>query len=117
MFPNMSRALWGLGTPIQFSIIQKDVEDFEVKETSLDVIDLVAVMSPLPQRRLILKPEGQRQWNWWTIQTEKKLELDWMLQDTAGKKYRIMSMSDWSQAGFYEYELMESPDKMEAPEQ
>ena len=98
-----------LGSQVQFAIIQKTVEDFEVKETNLDVERVTAVMTPTPAKKLLIKPEGQRQWQWWTILTTKKLTLDWLLQDRNGKRYRIMSESDWSQAGFYEYELTEAP--------
>jgi len=108
-FPKMQQALRGLNSQVQFAILTKSVDDFEVKETQLDVQRLAAVMVPMQTQKILIKPEGQRSWKWWEIYTTKQLNLDWLLQDTQGKKYRIMGVSDWKQAGFYVYELTEAP--------
>jgi len=107
--PNLRQALRNFGRPLQFAIIEKSVVDFEAVETTLDVKYLNGVMTPMTAQKLLIKPEGQRQWKWWEIITTTRLNLDWLLQDPAGKRYRIMSITDWSQAGFYTYELTEAP--------
>ena len=58
---------------------------------------------------LLVKPEGQRGWRWWTFWTQEKLRLDWELEDSNQVRYRVMSRQDWSQAEYYEYELTEGP--------
>lgn len=104
----MTEALWDLMEPLQFDVVAKSAKDFEAKETSRSRIVIQGHMQPTPPQKLLIKPEGQRSWRWWTLWTKNDLGLDWVLADAAGRLFRIISRSDWGRAGFREYELAET---------
>ena len=107
--PLVVEALWDLGLSIQFAVIGKATVDFQTVESVTDIIDFIGVLQPIPPRKLMVKPEGQRTWKWWTLYATQELELDWVISDEEKKIYRVMSKTDWSQAGYIEYELTEKP--------
>jgi len=107
--PLVAEALWDLGQQIQFAVIGKTTADFQVIENTTSIVDFVGVLQPIPPRKLLVKPEGQRTWKWYTLYTSQELELDWVISDEMNKAYRVMSRTDWSQAGYAEYELTEKP--------
>jgi hypothetical protein len=111
MLPNVKEALKGWTKRVQFTIIKKKVTDFEVQEDTVTSPKISAMMQPVTAQKLLLKPEGQRQWKWWSIwtDTKMKLQLDWTLKDNQGKTYRIMEFTDWKDSGYYAYELVEGP--------
>jgi hypothetical protein len=112
-FPNMADAFrdWTIST--KFAYIEKEVSDFEVKETQL-VYNLQGLFQPATPQAIALKPEGQRTWKWWSLITEykekccRKLKLDDIIVDEAGKQYRVMAIYDWHIAGFYACDLTEA---------
>ena len=91
----------------QFALVAKAAVDFDVVETKANVVWFSGTFQPLPSRRLLLKPEGQRSWKWWTLWTATKLNLDDVVKDKCNKQYRVMSSDDWDAAGYYCYELLE----------
>lgn len=107
--PLVAEALWDLGQQIQFEVIGKTTQDFQIIEKVTNIIDFVGVLEPIPPRKLLVKPEGQRTWKWFTLYATQELELDWVISDEQLKIYRVMSRTDWSQAGYVEYELTEKP--------
>ena len=63
---------------------------------------------PYPSRDLYMKPEKQRAWKWWRLYTNSDLclkENDRVIVD--GRKFTVMKDSDFYQAGFYKYSLVE----------
>jgi len=62
---------------------------------------------PLNPQKLLSKPEGQRAWIWKMVHCDVSLELNLndIVIDTDSQKYRVMAKSDYSQAGYYRYEL------------
>ena len=107
-FPNMQDAFadWTLST--KFAIVEKSVVDFEVKETQLEY-NIQGLFYPMKPQEILLKPEGQRTWKWWTLITLKLLKLDDIITDMDGKKYRVMAKYDYSNTGnFYQYELTQA---------
>lgn len=109
MMPDVSKALYGLGQPVQFSVVQKTASDFEVSQARLTVKKTIGSLQPYPERELRLLPEGQRKWKHWTYLTRDKLVLDWELCDSSGKQYRVLSSQDWASAGYNRYVLTEQP--------
>lgn len=109
--PNVADALGGLGLTERLRIITKTVADFEVVEADKvkPAIWIDGVLEPLNPQRLLVKPEGQRDWQWWTLWTTNRLELDWVVIDNRGVQLRVMNRTDWSQAGYLEYQLIEGP--------
>jgi hypothetical protein len=109
MFPTMRDVLAGFGRRNQFARVSKTAVDYEVSETKASVQWFVGVFQPIPTRKLIVKPEGQRTWKWWTLWTNQSLNLDDIVQDQCNKQFRVMSVEDWGEAGYYTYELAEQP--------
>lgn len=107
--PNMDDAFFGWDAPAQFAVIKKSAKDFQASESKSDVAWLHGVFLPIPPRKLIMKPEGERKWKWWTLYSVQKLGVDWVVKDLDNKEYRVMSDSDWGGSGFFEYELVEQP--------
>lgn len=107
---NVTDALWGLTDTAQFAVIRKEAVDGEVVETKADIDYFQGALQPLPARKLLIKPEGQRSWNWWSMWTERKLKLDDEVEDAEGLRYRVMSMSNWNpNGGYFEYDLAQEP--------
>ena len=107
----MVEALYGFEEALGFTIIKKTVLDHELVETSKVPVALYfeGVIEPLSTSKLMVKPEGERYFNWSTLYTDMALGTDWVIKDENGTSYRIMSTNDWHQAGFYTYELVEGP--------
>ena len=109
MMPNMKDAIFGFSVPAQFAVVSKKAEDFEAVESAANVLGFIGTFVPIPPRVLQLKPEGERKWKWWTLYSTIKLDLDWVVMDRNKKVFRVMSDTDYSQAGFFGYELAEKP--------
>jgi len=105
-FPDMSDAFLDWQSSVKFSLVTKEVDDFEIKET-LEEYNFMGLFYPSTPQQIALKPEGQRTWKWWSLITQKKLNLDDIVKDINTTEYRVMSVYNWSQAGFYQYELTE----------
>ena len=104
-FPDVSEAFSDWTSNITLEVVMKRVEDFEVAEENLNKLFIDGVLEPMPKRELLIKPEGQRQWGWWTFWTLQYLDLDTILKDNEGKTYRVMSSQDWANSGHYVYDL------------
>jgi hypothetical protein len=106
-FPNLTDPFTEWETATDFKHVQKTVEDFEVTETSAAVY-FSAIFYPADAQKINFKPEGQRQWRWWTMLAKKKLALDDIIENRDTVQYRIMAVKDWSMAGYYEYDITEN---------
>lgn len=107
-FPQMAEALWDTTEPVEFTVLGKTNKDFELVETVKNKIIFQGNLQPQPPTKILLKPEGQRTWKWWTMWAKANLDLDWVFTDAAKRQFRVMTKSDWGRAGFYEYELTET---------
>lgn len=105
-------AIAGLEQTVRLQIVNKTVlnfEEHEINQAPQVPIWIEAVLESIHPRMLLVKPEGQRQWKWWEMWCTEHLELDWVIKDEGGNLFRVMSRQDWSQAGYYHYELVEGP--------
>lgn len=109
MMPNMQSTLNGFEETLQFQLVKKTVVDHDLDQTSkvVPVLWFEGNLQPVPPQKLMIKTEGERKWKWWTLYTDLELTLDTVIKDQNAVEYRVISLTDWSQSGVYQYELVE----------
>lgn len=109
--PNMRDAMRGLGRRVTVQVIKQKVVDREAVQDPRDILRATIVLTPMTPRKIIIKPEGQRSWKWWTGTSSVKLETGWYLRPDKDKKklYEVMEVADWGQARAYVYDFAEAP--------
>lgn len=104
--PDVSGALMDWFQPMVFARVVKEA-GFEVVETMVPV-HFRGVIQPLSGRSLLMKPEGQRKWNWLQVHAEPSLTLtidEIILYNEV--QYRVMKQKDFTLYGYVYYELCE----------
>jgi len=109
MIPRVTQALRGMMKATPYRVIEKTIDDHEVVETTASMRVVYIVLQPMKSRDISVKPEGQRRWKWLDGWSQERLNLDWTVIDSAHRRFRIMGQTDWSDAGFYKYELVQGP--------
>lgn len=105
--PDMSGALQGYFQPMTFGVVEKVTEGFQVVETMVNV-SFRGVIQPLPERKLIMKPEGQRNWDWYMIHAENGLILtNDQVFTYLDKQYRVVDQWNYTLYGYVEYHVVE----------
>lgn len=105
--PNVSGALQNYFQPLTFEVVEKSVESFLLVEVGED-IDFRGVMQPFGPRQLMMKPEGQRHWNWWMLHADPGLVLEVdMVVKYLDVQYRVKAQSDYRLDGYVMYELIQ----------
>lgn len=107
-FPDVSEAIPEWADTITFTFAKKKVKDGVLTESDIADKSFEGILQPMRKRDLIIKPEGQRSWRWWTLFTEQKLEPDSIVVDPDGFPYRVVSTGNWDNAGYGEYDLTEA---------
>lgn len=107
MIPNVASVFNGWTVPVQLRVVNRRAEDFEAFEDTLDIESFEAVMQPMPPQKVERKEEGLRAWRWWEAWSTKRLERDAVVQDENGVQFRIQSVQDWGQGGFFHYDMTE----------
>ena len=118
--PNVSDALsdWLIGMTARI-VTSKTLVDFRETEITTDS-SVWAVIQPFSARQLLIKPEGQRQWQWyalWVKPQETFINSDgstiygsnFNLDDIIyfnEIRYRIMQKNEWGINGFYNYDVI-----------
>lgn len=105
--PNVSGAMRSYYQQMTFVPVEKTISGFQVIENA-EPIDLIGVIQPFTPRQLLLKPEGQRAWTWFTLHAEPSvvLQVDSCIE-YLGKQYRIMSRANFSIYGYVVYEMVQ----------
>lgn len=104
--PNMSGTLDAWMQSLTFNLINKEIVNGEVLETTSNV-SFSGVWQPLSFKQLMLKPEHQRAWSWW--QCHSHININLKTDDVIrfrGEQFRVMSMGNYDLYGFYEYHLV-----------
>ena len=105
--PQMSNTLNGWEVPLSLVKITQSVVDGDVVKSE-QKIDFLGVWQPLRDEELQFKPEGQRSWEWYWIHA-KSGTLNLQTQDKIiflGKRFKVMSVKDYSLNGFIEYHII-----------
>lgn len=105
--PNMGGALLDWFQPMVFVRVTKTDIGYQVSETA-EQLRFQGVIQPLSGKRMMLKPEGQRGWNWQLLHASPSLTLD--IDEVVlylGVQTRIMSRKDYLIYGFVEYEIVQ----------
>lgn len=103
----MRTTLSGWESPLTLVKITQNVVDGDVIQTETP-INFMGVWQPLRDEQLQFKPEGQRSWSWYWIHA-KAGTLNLQTQDKIifqSKRYKVMSVKDYSLNGYIEYEVV-----------
>lgn len=111
MMPQMQSTIFGFEETIQFQLIKKTVVDHDLVESNKIRVPLFfeGSLQSIHPRQLMIKPEGERAWKWRVLYTDFEMDLETVIEDSTGIQYRVMTKSDWNQAGYFMYELIEGP--------
>ncbi len=105
--PDQSPAVMGFFQPMVFGIVQKQTLNGLTTEIVTEV-KTFGVRQPFTSQKLMMKPEGQRQWKWFEIHCLPDLVLR---PDSKiilyGVKYRVMEKRDYSEYSFVVYDVIE----------
>jgi hypothetical protein len=106
-FPNMTDGLSEWLNAITFQLSTKAIVNFQAQETKTVVKFQGILYSQTPQQ-LMAKPEGQRNWNWWSLITSYNLNIGDIVLDRNNTEYRVIKKNDFSSGQFYEYEISQN---------
>ena len=104
--PNVTEAIVGWFQSMSVSTIVKTVVDFQLVET-LTTSTIQAVRQPFTSKQLMIKPEGQRAWNWETLHTLQEFNVDDIIVFNS-TRYRIMQKWHWKEYGYFEFHICEN---------
>ncbi len=109
--PNMVSTLSGFNVSARFVLVKKEIDDGDIVESSKvrPPLYFQGNMMPIHPKDLLVKPEGERRFKWWTMHTTLQLQVDDEIKDKDGLIYRVMNSSDWSQSGYYTYHIVQGP--------
>ena len=105
--PQMQTTLTGWEVPLTLVKVIQDIVDGDAVFTEQE-INFLGCFQPLKDEELQFKPEGQRSWSWYWIhakagtlnlQTADKITFN-------NKRYKVMSVKDYSLNGFIEYQII-----------
>lgn len=105
--PDVSGGMRDWFQPMVFERVVKTTEAFQVIETATE-IHFQGIIQPLTERKLALKPEGQRAWTWLLLHADPVLTLQ--VDEVVlylGVQTRVMSRKDNSIYGYVEYQLVQ----------
>ena len=105
--PQLDSTLTGWEVPLTLVKVIQDIVEGDAVFTEQQ-INFMGCWQPLRDEELQFKPEGQRSWQWIWIHA-KSFELNLQTADKVifnNKRYKVMSVKDYSLNGFVEYQLI-----------
>ncbi len=104
--PNLNNAVMAWAQQLEFVVVSKDIENFEIGENYV-TRRVLGTKQPLKPQRLAIKPEGQRAWKWFElhISPQVKIQVDDIIRFGCGDQYRVMGKEDFSEYGYCYYEI------------
>jgi hypothetical protein len=105
--PDVGAAVQELLMVVVVEKMQKQQIDGYTQEIPVAIHTKVS-LQPFTAQQLNIRPEGQRQWRWFTAYTLNNLDLqpDDIIR-IKGVRYRIMEKFDWREYGYYRYNVIE----------
>lgn len=105
--PNVQAAMLNWFQKVTFILIEKSVVNSQLVEVETPII-FQGVVESISGQDLLMKPEGQRQWNWQNVWAypDLVLSIDDILS-YQGIRYRVMKKNDWAAYGYLQYDLVE----------
>ena len=104
--PQMSTTLFGWEITLTLIKVKQSVIDGDLVTTETQH-QFRGVLQPLKTEELLLKPEGDRSWNYYFIHTNSKLDFKTadkiIYQD---KRYKVTGIKDYTLNGFREIEVI-----------
>ena len=94
-FPNVAAAFGRFGQDIQLEVAVATPVNGQVTKTVMERVIIQGSLQPMPPQKVNLKPEGEREWMWWTLWTRKKLDAGQTLKDMENRTFRVMNVQDW----------------------
>jgi hypothetical protein len=93
--------------PVQIGIVTKNQVDGLISEDT-EWKKTMAVRQPFTSEQLIIRPEGERSWQWYTLH----MTLDVVLSTDDiflmyGLRMRVMEKLDYTEYGYIEYHCIE----------
>lgn len=108
--PNVSEVIVSWFQPMTFKTLTQNIVDFK-NVPLVNEIKSEGVIQPFTSKDLQVKPEGQRAWAWYMLHCLPDVVLkvgEYVLIDDV--KYRVMKMTDYSDYGYFEYDVIEAFD-------
>lgn len=105
--PDVSGALLDYFQTMVFALVKKTIVNSQVVETT-SPINFQGVIQPFTERQLLLRPEGERAWTWFTLHADPSLTLN--VDDVVlwrGKQTRVMARKNFELYGYVEYQLVQ----------
>jgi hypothetical protein len=105
--PDLSGAVQLFLQPAKLGLITKKQVDGYTQET-INWVCTQVVRQAFTAQQLVLKPEGERAWKWYTLHTVADicLKVDDLIM-LHGLRMRIMAKSDEAEYGFNEYQAID----------
>jgi hypothetical protein len=105
--PDVSGALMDWLQPMVFTPVTKVSENYQAVETGTP-FNFQGVWQPFKPKDLLMRPEGQRDWDWFWCHSLIALPLN--VDDVIiyrGEQFRVLAVNNCSLYGFFEYQLCE----------
>lgn len=105
--PDVSGAMKDWFQPMIFEQVIKTTTGYQVAETA-EPFYFQGTIQPFTDRQLMLKPEGQRAWTWYTLHADPVLTLQ--VDEVVfylGVQTRVMARRDYGIYGYVEYHLVQ----------
>ncbi len=105
--PNVGESIQELLQSVIATYIQKQQINGYTQEVLITILTRASIQ-PFTAQQLKIMPEGQRKWRYFTVYTQKNLDLQPdEIFAIKGINYRILGKTDWSDYGFFQYDTIE----------
>ena len=105
--PNVADVVQSWSIPMTAHKIEEDIVDFEVVEKRKRINFKGVPPQPITPQELQLKPEGQRDWKYYTIYSTYKFKIDDLIEIDK-IRYRIKQVQAWRNIyGYWKFEMIE----------